>query len=162
MRSFWFSFTWPWIKFKVVLFKNQIFCACTRMIILQYRCRLQKKSITTLCTKEAISNKDSMSQINREISSSLIGLKQGQIINWDRRTGLDLKKKEHNFSLTNFTSNSNWTFRIKIILMIFLIAFLWVFLLLYFVEDQRNTHHHRKRALFAKGVTKYRKYKKYH
>lgn len=34
-----------------------------------------------------------MSQINREISSSLIGLKQGQIINWDRRTGLDLKKK---------------------------------------------------------------------
>lgn len=45
--------------------------------------------------------------------------------------------------------------------MIFLITFLWVFLLLYFVKDQRNTHHHRKRVLFAKGVTKYRKYKKY-
>lgn len=44
----------------------------------------------TLCTKGTICNKDSMSQTNREISSSLIGLKQGQIINRDRRTGLDL------------------------------------------------------------------------
>lgn len=51
-----------------------------------------KKSIRTLCTKEAIRNKDSMSQTNREISSCLIGLKQGHIINRDRRTGLDLMR----------------------------------------------------------------------
>lgn len=65
-----------------------------------------------------------------------------------------------NFPLTNFTAKSHWTFRVKIILMIFLLALLCVFLLLNFVKDQRNTHYHRKRALFAKGVTKYRKYKK--
>lgn len=45
--------------------------------------------------------------------------------------------------------------------MIVFLALLSVFLLLYFVKDQRNTHYLRKRALFVNGVTKYSKYKKH-
>lgn len=99
-EPFSFSLIWPWIKFKVVWFRNQVY-VCTKMIILQYECRLPEKSIMTFCTKGGICNKDRTSQTNREISSSLIALKQGQIINRDRRTGLDLMRNTP-FLLTNF------------------------------------------------------------
>lgn len=66
----------------------------------------------------------------------------------------------HHFPLTNFHCKLILNFQCQNYFSDLFLALSWAFLLLCFVKDQRHTHHHRKRALFAKGMTTHRTSKK--